>query len=123
MKTRYTFSKTVLLILFLVLSMTAKAQTGAYVYGPTIYRTLCPNQALDYRGHLITKPGIYSDTMYTANGYDSINTLIVNRGYSYFLDQTGSLTENGGEYWWRGRSLTKPGEYFDSLFTAEGCDS
>ncbi len=123
MKTRYTFSKTVLLILFMVLSMTTKAQTGTYVYGPTIYRTLCPNQALDYRGHLITKPGIYLDTMYTENGYDSINTLIVNRGYMYFLDQTGSLTENGGKYWWRGRNLTEPGEYFDSLFTASGCDS
>ena len=123
MKTRYTFSKTVLLILFMVLSMTAKAQSGTYVYGPTIYRTLCPNQALDYRGHLITKPGIYLDTMYTTKGYDSINTLIVNRGYMYFLDQTGSLTENGGTYWWRGRNLTEPGEYFDSLFTATGCDS
>lgn len=120
MKTRYTQLK--LLLLTLLLAVVVNAQ-GAYVYAPTIYMSLCPNQALDYRGHLITEPGIYKDTLYRESGYDSIQVLIVNRGHSYFLDDTGSLTENGGKYWWRGRNLTQPGEYFDSLRTTQGCDS
>lgn len=123
MKTRYTLFKLLLLTLLSVtVGMKVNAQ-GTVVYAPTIYMSLCPNQALDYRGHLITKPGIYNDTLYRTTGYDSIQVLIVNRGYSYFLDDTGSLTENGGTYEWRGQTLTRPGEYFDSLHTSQGCDS
>ena len=84
--------------------------------------TICSNEAYDFHGRDLTQAGIYSDTLQTVNGCDSIIvlTLSVNPVATTPLSATICNNET---YDFHGRDLTQAGTYSDTLQTINGCDS
>lgn len=89
----------------------------------TIYADICSND-IYYKsdGTAVNKSGIYLDTLFTPSGCDSIVRLILNVHADKIFEETKSIC-NSNYYSWRGRNLTSTGVYWDSLVTADGCDS
>jgi gliding motility-associated-like protein len=84
--------------------------------------TICENSTVTVAGNVYYIPGVYIDTLVSANGCDSIITT------NLFVDNT--LTTNiseticqGTSYSFDGNTLTTSGTYVDSLVTSGGCDS
>ena len=84
--------------------------------------TICNNEAYDFHGRDLTQAGIYSDTLQTVNGCDSVIvlTLSVNSVATTLLSATICSNE---AYDFHGRNLTQAGTYSDTLQTVNGCDS
>jgi len=66
------------------------------------------------------------DTLYTQNGCDSIIIYTVNQVRDFFFDYKDHFRKDS-TYWWHRNgdsvAITKPGVYFDSCLTVDGCDS
>ena len=84
--------------------------------------TICSNETYDFHGRNLTQAGIYSDTLQTINGCDSviILTLTVNPVATTPLSAMICSNET---YDFHGRELTQAGTYSDTLQTINGCDS
>ena len=84
--------------------------------------TICSNDTYDFHGRDLTQAGIYSDTLQTINGCDSVIvlTLSVNPIATTPLSATICSNET---YNFHGRDLTQAGIYNDTLQTINGCDS
>lgn len=87
-----------------------------------IYVETCEGEVFDFRGKQISQTGVYYDSLYTHNGCDSVFMLVYNVLPTYRFVDTAyfCLTTS---YDFRGRSLSVPGVYYDSLKTVSGCDS
>ncbi|MCQ2342722.1 MAG: T9SS type A sorting domain-containing protein [Paludibacteraceae bacterium] len=83
---------------------------------------ICPNEAFEINGQLITSSGTYRDTMLTEHGCDSIIVYHINLVPGYLKDEQLHMGPKE-QIEWHGHILTQPGVYFDSLKTTEGCDS
>jgi|GEM_PF-4984641 len=85
--------------------------------------TIC-QQNLPYvwQGRLYTTSGIYTDTLVTSMGCDSVLHL-----YLTVLDTTTSITTysicEGESIRWNGKTYSLAGTYRDTLVNAAGCDS
>ena len=91
----------------------------------TVYSsvTICEGDVYNFRGHLVSEEGIYTDTVFHRNGCDSI---------LYYLDVTvlpvyrdtivGDIC-SGDVYDFYGKPLSVGGTYYDTLYYASGCDS
>jgi gliding motility-associated-like protein len=66
--------------------------------------------------------GTYEDTLITANGCDSITTLVLSVLPVLSSTETASICE-GTSYTFNGVEYTLAGTYVDTLTTANGCDS
>lgn len=75
-----------------------------------------------WHGQSITKSGTYWDRLKTEYGCDSIYILQLAVLRTYFFGDTVTICENSS-YTWRGRELSEPGCYYDSLLTKEQGDS
>ncbi len=84
--------------------------------------TICPGKSHIWHGKTFSTPGVYRDTLPSANGCDSVCTLIVNIGLTYFFSQKDSIN-SGSTLSWHGKILGAAGIYYDSLKTVNGCDS
>lgn len=82
----------------------------------------CYGNSVIFRGKQITKPGIYYDSLLTHDGCDSIYRLVFNWKSNYLFHDTATIC-SGGSYNFRGKTITNPGYYYDSLTTVAGCDS
>ncbi|MFM2386599.1 MAG: hypothetical protein RL660_1356 [Bacteroidota bacterium] len=88
----------------------------------TINDTICLGGTYTFNGIAETMAGIYLDTMMNANGCDSFITL------NLFIKPTSSAIINdticqGDGYIFNGITQTMPGSYYDTLMSANGCDS
>ena len=83
---------------------------------------ICNNDVHVWRGRQLVKPGVYSDSLKSVWGCDSVYRLVLRVNPVYLIDDTLDGCENG-TYSWRGRSLVKAGVYMDSLKAQMGCDS
>ena len=74
-----------------------------------------------WNGNIYTISGVYTDTLITNNGCDSISTI------DLFLDQTtfsyDTLFVTTNFYTWNGISITSSGDYSYSVTGSAGCDS
>ena len=86
------------------------------------YIEVCHNDTFTFRGMVINEPGIYYDSMLTVHGCDSVYRLIYNKTPTYLFESEDSVCV-GSTYNFRGKNLTRPGIYYDSLTTVSGCDS
>lgn len=86
------------------------------------YVEVCHNDTFIFRGQVIDRPGIYYDSLLTQHGCDSIYRLIFNKTPIYLFQSEDTMCV-GSTYNFRGKKLTVPGIYYDSLTTASGCDS
>lgn len=82
----------------------------------------CEGDVFEFRGELIDKPGVYHDSLITINGCDSVYQLVYNVGPSYLQIKYDTVCSNT-PYDFRGRTITRPGIFIDSLTTKSGCDS
>lgn len=86
------------------------------------YIEVCHNDTFTFRGMVINEPGIYYDSLLTTHGCDSVYRLIYNKTPTYMFESEDSICV-GSTYNFRGKNVSKPGIYYDSLATVSGCDS
>lgn len=86
------------------------------------YVEMCSNEYYNFRGRYLNQSGTYYDTLKSSYGCDSIYELILKIKPHYLIDNYIE-TCYGNSIIFRGNHITKPGIYYDSLFTHEGCDS
>ena len=85
--------------------------------------TLCRGQSYVYNGRDFSQQGIYYDTLRSVNGCDSVIRFIVTVMPAYMFSDTVTLCPNES-YNFRGRIITVPGTYQDTLKTVScNCDS
>lgn len=84
--------------------------------------TICSGETYSWHGHTYTDAGIYYDNQTTVDGCDSIHILNLHIARTYLFIEENTI-RNGGQFRWRGKTLTTPGQYYDSLITRDGCDS
>ncbi len=87
-----------------------------------IEETVCSGATYDFNGTLLTNEGVYSDTLVTLDGCDSVVVL------SLFVTPPNSSYESveicSNEYYtFAGQDLITSGIYTDTLSTSNGCDS
>ncbi|MCO6485518.1 MAG: gliding motility-associated C-terminal domain-containing protein, partial [Saprospiraceae bacterium] len=88
----------------------------------TITVAICEGGGYDFGGVTLTESGIYVDTLASAGGCDSIVTLEL-----AVLESINVMIEavicQGDNYIFGGEIYGESGEYTDTLFAANGCDS
>lgn len=87
-----------------------------------ISATICQNNPYNFNGVNLSASGVYTDTLTSANGCDSVVTLTltVNPVSSYLIN--ASICQ-GESYLFNNQNLTVEGTYTDTLSNAHGCDS
>jgi hypothetical protein len=86
------------------------------------YDSICQGEIYTWHGNSYAQSGTYTDKLSSQDGCDSTHILHLHVNKSYhFVEENG--IRNSGSFAWRGRTLTQPGQYFDSLSTEAGCDS
>jgi len=84
--------------------------------------TICEGQQYTFGGKLLTKTGIYSDTLSSAMGCDSIESLqLTVKAIS--RDTIYKSICLGGNYVFNGKILNVAGSYMDTLINGLNCDS
>lgn len=86
------------------------------------YIEQCEGDFFEFRNKRITQEGVYYDSLLTKDGCDSIYMLVYNTTPSYLHETQDTICSNK-TYNFRGKALTRPGIYYDSLQTVSGCDS
>ena len=81
---------------------------------------LCLGDTANWRGHLLSEPGVYCDTAFSQNTIYMV-TVMVNP--TYFIQDNLSVPEGSLPYVWRGRQFYGSATAYDSLTTRAGCDS
>lgn len=88
----------------------------------TYYDTICSGSTYNFNGQNLTAAGVYSDTIITTGGCDSIVTLHLAVKQFSTSNNSASICQ-GGEYNFDGHTLTTAGTYSDTLSASNGCDS
>ncbi|MFQ5445534.1 MAG: SdrD B-like domain-containing protein, partial [Saprospiraceae bacterium] len=88
----------------------------------TVNAEICAGSGYSFHGTPLTNGGTYVDTLASANGCDSIVTLLltVNANVSSNVEQTICA---GDSLLFNGQFLTAAGTYLDTLAASGGCDS
>jgi hypothetical protein len=88
----------------------------------TLLAAICQGSSYLFGGKTYTQSGVYSDTLQSSSGCDSIRRLIltVNPLSQSSLQQSICF---GSSYNFNGTTLTQAGNYSDTLVNALGCDS
>ena len=85
--------------------------------------TICESEApYSWRGQDYSTSGVYSDTLQTVAGCDSILTLTLTVNPSLSTYDTAVVCSNSLPYMWRGRALTATGQYVDTATNTYGCN-
>ena len=92
------------------------------VVGTEESATICYGESYRWQGVDYSVSGVYSDTLQSAQGCDSIVTLNLTVLPSYIFADTITIQE-GDSYLWRGDTYEEADVYSDSLLTIDGCDS
>ncbi|MBK7426628.1 MAG: hypothetical protein IPI60_06185 [Saprospiraceae bacterium] len=92
------------------------------IFTNDIIAEICDGESYDFNGTLLTIGGLYTDTLQTAFGCDSIENLTLTVHPIFSSDITAEICE-GETYNFNGTLLTIGGIYSDSLQTIFGCDS
>ncbi|MCQ2339569.1 MAG: T9SS type A sorting domain-containing protein [Paludibacteraceae bacterium] len=83
---------------------------------------LCQGDSVQFGSQWIYEAGVYTDSMKTYLGCDSIYQMVVNMTPSYYIREQKGFVQ-GTIYEWHGQSFSIPGIYYDSLKAINGCDS
>ncbi|MCQ2329234.1 MAG: IgGFc-binding protein [Paludibacteraceae bacterium] len=94
---------------------------------PKFYReynvSICLGETYTFAGRILRKSGVYWDSLMTRAGCDSVTKLTLNviPAFHHITYHEGQCTDD--TIWFRGKSYTKSGIYYDSLVNSVGCDS
>ena len=83
---------------------------------------LCDGKAYKWRGNTYKEAGIYTDSLVSSMGCDSIYQLTLLNSESYHIEDFDTICE-GESYAWHGQTFTTAGTYYDNLISSKGCDS
>lgn len=83
---------------------------------------ICRGESFEYNGRTYSHGGVWTDTLSTVNGCDSIVVIRVQELPNYLFSDTAAVA-NRQPYIWRGKTLTHTGIYRDTLNSSTGCDS
>jgi len=116
------FDDTLYVVVNSDISLTANFAHYPYLFEVT--DTACQNDGYFWHGKTLSVSGVYYDSLKTSEGIDSVYklTLIVNPAYLIHQDTIWRWAYPGNFYW-RGKTIKGTGVYYDSLTTANGCDS
>ncbi len=91
-------------------------------YLQTQYVEVCHDETFEFRGRVLDAPGVYYDSLLTQTGCDSVFKIVFNKTPIYLFEDTATICD--GEFFdFRGRKVSQPGYYYDTLQTVSGCDS
>jgi len=114
-------------------SITTPASTGAdstvvltVAVFPTYFTSvdvgMCQGESYVFLGETLTEPGVYTDTLQTVHGCDSVVTLTLTVYPSYNIPVSHEMCQ-GESYDFFNETLTSSGTYMKTFQTANGCDS
>ena len=83
---------------------------------------ICEGESLHFNGEIITESGIYTQYSQTANGCDSIVTIVLTVHPVQNTPIAATIC-NGSSYDFFGQTLTTAGTYTHTLQSVSGCDS
>ena len=92
-------------------------------YNVPVTAAICQGDSYSFFGQTLTTGGIYTHTLQTVNGCDSVITLTLTVNPTYLITEERTVCSAGLPYLWNGVVFTGPGTKFASLHTATGCDS
>ncbi|MED9962221.1 MAG: T9SS type A sorting domain-containing protein, partial [Bacteroidales bacterium] len=92
------------------------------IFNTELSATICEGQVYTENGFNISEAGVYTQTLQTINGCDSIVTLTLNILPSYNTNLTATICQ-GSELNISGFNVTEGGVYTQNLQTINGCDS
>ena len=84
--------------------------------------TICEGEAYNWHGHDYREAGIYTDSLQTIHGCDSIWTLTLMVNPTFNVTDEATICQ-GETYIWHDAAYTEAGQYIDTLQTLKGCDS
>lgn len=85
-------------------------------------KNICAGEFLDLNGKKIWKTGLYTDTLHTLSGCDSIVKMALTAHSPAFSEIHDTLPPSG-TCSFQGRKIDRPGQYAVVLKTRYGCDS
>jgi hypothetical protein len=93
-------------------------------YAVTDNQTICESELpYTWNGITFTEAGIQTVTLQTANGCDSVVTMILTILPSYAVTETQTICESELPYTWNGITFTETATQTVTLQTVNGCDS
>ena len=92
-------------------------------YNVPVTAAICQGDSYSFFGQPLTTGGIYTHTLQTVNGCDSVITLTLTVNPTYLITEERTVCSAGLPYLWNGVVFTGPGTKFATLHTATGCDS
>ena len=92
-------------------------------FNDTIEATICEGESYHFSGQDLTESGVYTDSLQTIKGCDSVTvlTLIVNPSYALTVEQT--VCESELPIVWNGKTFNEAGTQTATLQTVNECDS
>ena len=84
--------------------------------------TICQGDTVWFFDQILTGAGVYTETLQTANGCDSVMTLALTVNPTYSIPLSSTICE-GDTFYFHGNALTEAGVYIDTMQTVSGCDS
>lgn len=95
---------------------------GCKKYYYPSHKTICKGERYTWRGKTYTDSGVYWDSLKTVDQCDSVYRLELRVEEPVTIEEQGSICDNE-IFYWRNKSYTATGIYYDSLLTQNGCDS
>jgi sugar lactone lactonase YvrE len=90
--------------------------------GSSFSQGICQGYSYTFGGRTLLVSGIYSDTLTSSTGCDSIITLTLTV-YNLYGNNISQTICQGSTYTFGNRILSVPGTYYDTLTASSGCDS
>ena len=91
-----------------------------------LFFTTCHGDSILVNGKTYNQPGVYTDTLLTSHGCDSVLTIHLDWFDTYFVNKTAKTDDKTPYIWTEGnivRTLNYSGTYYDTLPSIHGCDS
>ena len=92
-------------------------------YNTPITHVMCQGDSYDFFGEVLTETGVYSDTLQTVNGCDSVVTLTLTVNPVYEMLESREVCPAAMPYEWNGVTFNEAGTQTATLQTVNGCDS
>lgn len=96
-------------------------------YRTRLLFSTCAGDSIQYNNVWYKAPGIYTDTLLTREGCDSVITIQFEWRQKYYIEREPVVKDDKTPYVWTEghitRTLTHSGMYYDTLQASTGCDS
>ena len=92
------------------------------IFNTELSAIICEGQVYDENGFNVSEAGVYTQTLTSANGCDSIVTLTLNVNPIYNTELTATICQ-GSVYTENNFNVSEAGVYTQTLQTVNGCDS